>query len=487
MKKPVNILLLMCDQFRGDCLSFAHHPDVKTPYLDSLASNGVFYENAYSACPSCIPARAALLTGRSQNAHGRIGYVDNVDWKYQHYLAEEFSNSGYQTQCIGKMHVHPPRLLCGFQGLKLHDGYLQCYRDQNIPHWMHQEVCDDYLFDLQNSLDRNADFNTSGGECNSWVTHPWIYEERLHPTNWVSDQSIRFLNTRDRTKPFFLMSSFVRPHQPLDPPQSYYDIYKDKDLSPSASGDWDDTEKSEAFGYQTDSIYGCHDKSLQKDAKAGYYASITHVDHQLGRIIGSLKEDGSYDDTIIIFLSDHGEMLFDHGLWRKVFPYEGSIHIPLIAHIGKNVATIIPHRSQDIVELRDIMPTLLDLAGISIPDTVDGLSLKKSILFDENIEREYLHGEHSFHSGLSNHYIVSKQDKYIWFSESGNEQYFNLTEDPQESHNAIHEEQYLARIMQLRSYLIEELKDREDGHSDGVRLLPRKPSLDTLTNVHDFK
>ena len=110
MKNKPNILLLMCDQFRGDCLSFAGHPDVKTPYLDSLAADGICFTNAYSATPSCIPARAALLTGRSQKGHGRVGYEDNVAWEYDHYMAEEFSNADYQTQCIGKMHVTSPRL-----------------------------------------------------------------------------------------------------------------------------------------------------------------------------------------------------------------------------------------------------------------------------------------------------------------------------------------------------------------------------------------
>ena len=207
MKQNVNVLLIVCDQFRGDALSFANHPDVKTPYLDSLAADGVFFSHAYSATPSCIPARAALMTGRSQKRHGRVGYLDEVEWRYQHYMAEEFSNSGYQTQCIGKMHVHPPRLTCGFQNLQLHDGYLGCYRSLNIPHWMHQDVSDDYLQDLRNVLGEDADINTSGAECNSWVTHPWIYEERLHPTNWVADKSIRFLKTRDRTRPFFLICS----------------------------------------------------------------------------------------------------------------------------------------------------------------------------------------------------------------------------------------------------------------------------------------
>lgn len=474
MKQKPNILLLMCDQFRGDCLSFVGHPDVKTPYLDSLAADGICFTNAYSATPSCIPARAALLTGRSQRGHGRVGYEDHVTWDYDHYMAEEFNQADYHTQCIGKMHVHPPRLLCGFQGLKLHDGYLGCYRDQNIPHWMHQEVSDDYLFDLQNTYDRFADFNATGAECNSWVTHPWIYEERLHPTNWVADQSIRYLKTRDHTKPFFLMSSFVRPHQPLDPPQSYYDMYKDKDLRKPVSGDWDDIEKTKQYGLITDSIYGCSDETMRHDAMAGYYGSISHVDHQIGRIITTLREEGVYDDTIIVFVSDHGEMLFDHSLWRKVFPYEGSTHIPFIMHIGKHVADILPHKVNGIAELRDVMPSLLDLCDLTIPESVDGISLKENILTNQQAIRTYLHGEHSFHSSLSNHYIVTETDKYIWYSETGKQQYFDLVIDPTETHNAILEEEYQQRIAELRQYLIDELKDREEGYSDGTQLIKGK-------------
>lgn len=474
MKQKPNILLLMCDQFRGDCLSFVGHPDVKTPYLDSLAADGICFTNAYSATPSCIPARAALLTGRSQRGHGRVGYEDHVTWDYDHYMAEEFNQADYHTQCIGKMHVHPPRLLCGFQGLKLHDGYLGCYRDQNIPHWMHQEVSDDYLFDLQNTYDRFADFNATGAECNSWVTHPWIYEERLHPTNWVADQSIRYLKTRDHTKPFFLMSSFVRPHQPLDPPQSYYDMYKDKDLRKPVSGDWDDIEKTKQYGLITDSIYGCSDETMRHDAMAGYYGSISHVDHQIGRIITTLREEGVYDDTIIVFVSDHGEMLFDHSLWRKVFPYKGSTHIPFIMHIGKHVADILPHKVNGIAELRDVMPSLLDLCDLTIPESVDGISLKENILTNQQAIRTYLHGEHSFHSSLSNHYIVTETDKYIWYSETGKQQYFDLVKDPTETHNAIHEEAYQQRIAELRQYLIDELKDREEGYSDGTQLIKGK-------------
>ncbi|WP_461812916.1 arylsulfatase [Faecalimonas sp.] len=480
MNQP-NILLLMCDQFRGDCLSYAGHPDVKTPYLDTLASEGAFFDHAYSSCPSCIPARVALFTGKSQEHHGRVGYEDGIDWNYEHMLAEEMSANGYQTQCIGKMHVHPSRKHCGFQGLRLHDGYLGYYRNSSIPHYEHQEITDDYLRDLKNILGTKADFNASGPECNSWVTHPWIYEERFHPTNWVTEESIRFLETRDRTRPFFLMSSYVRPHQPFDAPASYFDLYKDKDLRKPAYSDWDNIEMTEKFGYRKDSIFGCNDEEQIHNAMAGYYACITHVDHQIGRLISSLMESGEYENTIILFLADHGELLFDHHLYRKVFAYEGSSHIPLLIHVGKNVCNTIPFRSDTLVELRDIMPTILDFANIPIPEGVDGFSLVPEIKGKDKNDREYLHGEHSFHSGLSSHFIVTKTDKFIWYSEKNIEQYFDLKKDPREEHNLIGEDDYQERISYLRNLLIQELKNREEGYSDGISLQTNCTPVNSLS------
>lgn len=473
MKKP-NILLLMCDQFRGDCLSFANHPDVKTPYLDTLADDGIFFKNGYSACPSCIPARAALLSGRSQKLHGRVGYQEGINWNYDHMLAEELSKGGYYTQCVGKMHVHPPRFLCGFQGLKLHDGYIGHYRKANTPYYQHQNVSDDYMRFLKDKLGNFADVNGSGVENNSWITHPWPYEERYHPTNWVVDESIQFLEMRDRTKPFFLMASFVRPHPPFDAPKSYFDMYYGKKLREPAQGDWVDHHLCEQHGKTMDSIHGCNDEELRHQAMAGYYACITHIDHQIGRLITALENDETYNDTIILFTADHGELLFDNECFRKVLPYQGSINIPMIMHIGKNIRKVTPYKSDTIVELRDIMPTLLELAGLDIPETVDGLSLKQEIFNEPKNEREYLHGEHAG-GNQSNHAIITKEDKYIWFSQTGVEQYFNLINDPREEHNLINDESVRERIALLKKYLIDELKEREENYTDGTNLLKGTP------------
>ena len=203
---------------------------MKTPFLDALAAEGVRYENAYSACPTCVPARATLYTGMSQEHTGRVGYEDLVPWDYPHTLAWELSRR-YYTQCVGKMHVHPLRNNLGFHDVRLHDGYLHAYRRPTTPSYEDQRVADDYYWWLKQQLGVDADPVDTGLDCNSWVVRPWIYEEKYHPTNWVASECRDFLRRRDRSKPFFLMASFVRPHPPLDAPEYYLNLYKDESLA----------------------------------------------------------------------------------------------------------------------------------------------------------------------------------------------------------------------------------------------------------------
>ena len=484
MNKP-NVLLLMCDQFRGDCLSFLDHPDVKTPYLDTLASDGVTFKNAYTATPSCIPARACLLTGMSQEKNGRVGYEEGLTFDYDHYLAGELTKNHYQTACIGKMHVHPPRLACGFETLKLHDGYIGHYRRANLPYWMHQNVADDYMRYLKDKLGKDAAVNAAGSENNSWVTSVWPYADETHPTNWVANETINFLETRDRTRPFFIMASFVRPHPPFDAPRQYLDMYINKDLHAPIASDWMDTETIKKTGKIMDNPNGCNDPQLVHDAMAGYYAAITHVDHQIGRIITALENDGTYNDTIIIFTSDHGELLFDHNLFRKTLPYQGSVNVPLIVRVGKNIQKITPHIADDIVELRDIMPTILDMTNTAIPDSCDGISLKKQILDSEPINRCYLHGEHAANYAQSNQWILTKNYKYIWYTQSGIEQFFDMLNDPKETHDLINDPKYQKEIDEHRNIMIKVLADREEGYSDGHKLITGKKPQNYLTKVLD--
>ena len=176
----------------------------------------------------------------------------------------------------------------------------------------------------------------------------------------------------------------------------------------------------------------------------------------------ALIDDDLLDNTIVVFTSDHGELLCDHHLYRKTLPYQGAVRVPLIVRglPGRRGET-----DPRVAELRDVMPTLLSLAGAELPP-MDGLNL----LGEET--RAWLHGEHAGGGDDSNHYIVTQTDKYVWFSKSGREQYFHLATDPQEAHDRIADPACQARIAELRAHLIESLRRREEGYVQNERLVP---------------
>ncbi|MCT4542225.1 MAG: arylsulfatase [Vallitalea sp.] len=468
--KP-NILLIVVDQMRRDCLGIMDHPIIETPNLDMLKKQGVFFRNAYSAVPTCIAARAALMTGLSQEKHGRVGYEDGVPWRYTNTLAGEFKKAGYHTQCVGKMHVYPTRNRLGFDDVKLHNGYLHHDRVSTVEYKESGFNCDDYLPWLKRELGHNADIIDTGLDCNSWVARPWPYPEYTHPTNWVVAEAIDFLRRKDPTCPFFLKTSFVRPHSPLDPPQTYYDMYINEDIPLPSVGDWACKDDNLQNGLSINCIEGkLKDKTLKRSL-AAYYGCITHIDHQIGRLMQALFDSGDLNNTVILFVSDHGDMLGEHNLFRKAYPYEGSAGIPFILSDPGNIIGLEHNKVRnELVELRDVMPSLLDIAGIEIPDVINGKSVLELINSVDVKWRDYIHGEHSF-GEYSNQFIVTNKDKYIWYTQTGEEQYFNLLDDPNEMHNNINNHEYKDRINELRNILIKELEEREEGYSDGEKLI----------------
>lgn len=475
--KP-NLLLITVDQMRGDCLGAAGHPLLETPNLDKLARQGAMFAHAYTATPSCIPARAALMTGLSPRSHGRVGYRDMVPWTYEHTLPGELAKAGYHTQCVGKMHVFPARNLCGFHNIVLHDGYLQYNRlKRRTMTDQYFDQVDDYLVWFRQQAGAEFDLTDLGLHCNaSTVARPWHLPEALHPTNWTVSQSIDFLRRRDPGKPFFLMTSFVRPHPPLDPPQAYYDMYKDAKMEAPPVGDWVDAAAAEQGADEPTAFFGKLNARRLDRARAGYYALISHIDDQIGRLLQALEEYGVLHDTLIVFASDHGDLMGDHHYFRKVLPYEGSARIPLIVcDPGGTLGLKRGLRPDQIVELRDIMPTLLEAAGVRIPDQVEGASLFSLCRGEKHIAwRSHIHGEHTF-GALSSHYVTDGREKYIWFSQNGREQFFNLRQDPQELNDLIKQQQQ-ERIRDWRQRLIDSLVGREEGYvRDGALITGRKP------------
>lgn len=426
MDRP-NILLIFCDQWRGDFLGSLGHRAM-TPFIDQLAGEGMTYTSAYCATPSCIPARASLLTGMSGSSCNRIGYMDGVPWKYPVTMQGCLKDAGYQTINVGKTHYYPRRANLGFETNRLYD-------PQN---WLDGERSDYHQW-LYEQTDGNVKDTADSVNNNGFCYIPWTYPNYLHPTEWTADTAIEELNDMDRERPFFMQVGFHRPHPPLDPPEEYYNMYKDVDFGKAPIGDWEPEEWRRSTTSNAPMI-GTKNEEDRQVAIRAYCAQLTHIDHQIGKILYYLGRHEHTKNTMVIFTSDHGDLLGDHGTWRKIFPYEGSAKIPMIVRtpdtMRQTVNTTMGYRKDETpITHMDIMPTVLNFAGVKIPQTVEGIDFIGP-LYGHKIEgREYIHGEHTAGNLIGVQFITDGKFKYCYDTVHGREQLFNLKEDPGELKN----------------------------------------------------
>lgn len=420
-KDRPNIVLIIADQHRGDCVGAAGNAQIHTPNLDRLARGGVIFRNAFSSTPTCTPARAALLTGMSPWNHGMLGY-GVVAEHYPVELPRLLHDAGYYTTGIGKMHWHPQRALHGF--------------DQTILDESGRVESVDFRSDYRSWLwseSPETDPDATGIGWNSYEARPFSLPERLHPTTWVGETALRFVQNYTKTQPFFLKISFERPHSPYDPPQKWWDFYKSP-LPAAHSGDW--AAKYRPRNNNTPEIWhGDLGQAVVQNSRRGYYGSVSFVDEQVGRILETLERQKILDRTLILYMSDHGDMLGDQFLWRKSYAYQGSARIPMILHWpegfsgGRSLANP--------VEIRDVLPTFLDAAGASVPRGVDGQSLLQLIKNASVPWRKWIDLEHDVCYAAENHWnaLTDGRRKYIFHAINGEEQFFNLEDDPQELKN----------------------------------------------------
>lgn len=464
-----NIVVICVDQMRGDAFGAAGHPTVRTPWIDSIAEQGATFDHAYTSTPTCVPARVALFTGQAPESHGRVGYREGVPFSelYPVTMQGVLRDHGYQTQAIGKMHVYPERSRCGFDDVRLHDGFLHFARTRS---GRHLEAIDDYVTWLRRQPGMAAaDYNDDGLGCNSHIARPWDKPEAYHPTTWVVSEAVDFLQRRDPTVPFFLYLSFHRPHAPHDPPAYAFEQYLDADLPEPPVGDWVDDFAEHRKDFTAEGQFGRQHPDMHRRAVAGYYGNITHIDNQINRFLEALSDAGELADTAFVFVSDHGDMMGDHHFYRKTVPYEGSARIPFVVTVP-GLTPAAAHRDE-VVELRDVMPTVLDIAGVPVPDGVDGRSVLPLLRGEQVDWREVIFGEHvhEVFERQSVHYVTDGHRKLVWWSGSGLTQFFDLDEDPAEVHNLLDVPERAAEVAQWRARLVAHLSDREEGFvRDGV-------------------
>ncbi len=354
-----NILLVMADQLAAPFLPAYGGPAI-TPAIDRLAADGVVFESAYTNSPLCAPARFAMMAGQ---LNSRIGAYDNASEfvssipTFAHYLR----SAGYQTSLIGKMHFVGADQLHGFEDRLTTDIYPADFGW--TPNWADPDGRFDWWF-------HNMDSVVNAGVAEA--------SNQLDYDDDVGYQAVRKLRDLARTsdeRPWFVTVSFTHPHDPYVARREFWDRY-DHDaipmpaVGPIATAELDPHSLRLSRVISSD-VAAITDEQI-RTARHAYLANVSYVDDHVDEIITTLDRLGLRDDTVVVFTADHGDMLGERGLWYKMNYFEHSARIPMIVNAPGRVAA---GRCATPTSLLDVAPTLLDLAGADIPDTLDGESL----------------------------------------------------------------------------------------------------------------
>jgi len=440
-----NVLLIMPDQMRGDCLSLAGHPALLTPNIDSIGGRGTMFRRAYSTCPSCIPARRSLLTGQFPATHGMVGFVGGNEFQ-QPALPQLLADAGYETALIGRnMHQHPAAKDYGYQ-TRTHGS---CYVDD-----------DALAAAVEEGAPGAGGLKSAGLSFNGWTARPWHLDEKLHPTTWVANKTRQFLAGRSDERPLFLTASFYAPHPPFFPPAFYIGRYLRVPLPGAAIGGWATPPPNDGLGLDVQSHYVKLTGEALRSAQAGYFGLINHIDDQICWFMAEFIGASRGRPWLIIFTSDHGEMLGDHYMFRKCEPYEGSANIPLLICGSRDLGFDPGQVSRQPVCLEDLLPTVLEIAGVDAPENIDGRSLVPLLRGEHAQVRPWLHGEHSpcYSQRQAFHMLTDGHD---------------LSAEPSEE------------LATWRGRLIERLRNRHEGFTDGERLIPGRPYETVLPHAKE--
>jgi arylsulfatase A-like enzyme len=312
-----------------------------------------------------------------------------------------------------------------------------------------------------------------GVHGNSWMARPGHLPETEKEETWLTNRAMERLEKRDPTRPFFICLSFNGPHPPWCPPQSFFELFIEKDIPQPVVGEWAEHHAEDArYPLDVNAWRGRISPGLNHRARAAYYAYLAYIDAQIGRFVEFLGRRGMRGNTWFAFSSDHGEMLGDHNLWRKTYAYDPSARIPLILvppggwQCEKNLENDAP------VGWEDIMPTFLEAAGADVPGTVEGASLLRLLRNPDADWRPFYHHEHSpcYHPENAYQSLVSRQWKYVWNPINGNEQLFRMADDPHELCDLAPEAEYGEELGRWRTRLAGVLRDRPEKLSDGEKL-----------------
>lgn len=449
---------MMSDQHKADALGVAGDRVARTPNLDAFAVTGTRFSNCYCANPVCTPSRASMLTGLYTHNHG--AYNNSTPWPFEHKtLAHMFSGAGYMSGLIGKMHFVDAQTHGFDYHLDFNDWFqflgpkTKLYADAlghpNSGSGLPQ--IDDLWRDLGDPWKGVREKDGRKGLVA--VGSPSKIPEDEQFDSFVARESIRFLKQHGKQQPFFLVTSFLKPHDPFTPSQRFVDMFRPEDMKlPATYGKVDLSTVPEEIRQSIEHerpTPELEDPEQAKRRMAFYYANLAQMDDNAGKVLRALKELNLEDDTIVLYTADHGEMLGEHKLWDKFVFYQSSVRIPLLVRVPGMPAGQV---SRTIVSNVDISPTLAELTGLHAPNKPDGASFVADLRNPSQTRDTTVYSEYNLGNRRAKYMIRRRDWKYNYYTHDIAE-LFNLREDPDEMHNLAALPKYKSKVEELKAAL----------------------------------
>ena len=463
MKRP-NVLFIITDQHNARCMGVAGHPDVKTPNLDKLAHEGVYFRNTFVQNPVCTPSRISFLTGQYTHVHGTYSIFNRCRpelYGMHHFLKE----NGYQVAAVGKQHIDD-RWFChqlDFWAAEIQDHTKYLNAAPRIADYVAYlralglEDLDDSVIlpEDRNSRDnRPKGFQPLDGRASKMpLEHSLEY--------FTANQAIHYLkNVRDKSRPFFLWLGYHRPHEIYTPSEPYASMYSPESLHlpPHSIEEFNNKpprqQEYAKLCYDENSplyIFGRGGETGLRRVVSNYLGLVSQVDDSIGKVISYLQEIGELDNTIVIYTSDHGDYAGEHGLLEKKcgISYDAITRVPLIIRYPEKIKA--GKVVNSLVESIDVFKTVAKLAGLEPPTTIQGKSLLP--YFEEDYDEEIR--DAVFTENNWTKVIRTKEWKLVHYPGVDYGELYNLKEDPWELNNLFNNPEYREIVEILRHKLLD--------------------------------
>lgn len=445
--KKLNVLFIISDDLTATALSCYGNTVCSTPNIDRLAARGTRFTHALCQGTYCGPSRASFLSGYYPHATGVLGYTsprpaigDRATWP------QHFKNAGYYTARVSKIYHMgiPSGIEAGSDGADDPASWTERFNSQG-PEWKAPGNGE--------TLEGNPDGKKPVVGGNTFVVVEAEGDDLVHSDGKTAAKAVELIEQHAR-EPFFLAVGFVRPHVPFVSPKRYFEPflpYEKRLLPPKMPGDWDDIPKP-GINYKT-SLNMKMDIRRQQKALGGYYAAVSFMDAQVGKVLDALEKSGQRDNTIVIFTSDHGYHLGEHDFWAKVSLHDESAKVPLIISVpGKQPAVC-----DSLTELLDLYPTVASLCGLDVPSRLQGKDI--SPLLDDPT-RKVREAAFSVAPSSKGFLLREQQWAYIQYGEdaSGGMELFDMVRDPRQYTNLVDRPEHRATVQDFRQKLAAKLQ-----------------------------